>query len=77
MSRRALPPIPWGQLPGSYRRTLRELGHTKHTYEKVQAAEKLLRQANRSMRRRRGATKYWITYVSGPPDIIWKHPRYR
>lgn len=77
MSRRVLPPIPWDELPDTYRNLMRGLGHTKQTYEKIQQAEQLLRQANRSMRRRRGATKYSITYVSGPPDIIWKHPRYR
>jgi len=70
--RRALPTIPWSELPENYRRTLRELGHTKQTYEKVQQADEILRQVNRSMRRRRAATKYSVGSVVGPADIIWR-----
>lgn len=72
MTRRALPPIPWADLPDGYRNTLRELGHTKHTYEKVQQADELLREVNRSIRRRQGVTKYWVGSVVGPGSIIWR-----
>lgn len=70
--RRALPTIPWHDLPDGYRNTLRQLGHTKATYEKVQQADRLLQDVNRSMRRRRGFTKYSIGSVTGPADIIWR-----
>lgn len=72
VTRRALPTVPWQQLPANYRETLRDLGHTKQTYEKIQQAEQLLRAANDSMRRRSGATQYWIGSRVGPPDIIWR-----
>jgi hypothetical protein len=72
MTRCALPTEPWSELPEDYRRTLRELGHTKQTYEKVQQADELLRQVNQSMRRRRAATKYCVGSVVGPADIIWR-----
>lgn len=72
MTRRALPPLPWAELPDNYRRQLRELGHTKQTYGKVQQADELLREVNRSMRRRRGVTKYCVGSVVGPADIIWR-----
>lgn len=72
MTRRALPTTPWEQLPDNYRSILRELGHTRQTYSKVQQADELLRQVNQSMRRRSGAKKYWISSLSGPADIIWK-----
>ena len=72
MTRRALPAIPWHDLPADYRNTLRMLGHTKQTYEKVQQAEELLQQVNRSMRRRKGITKYSIGSVCGPAFIIWR-----
>jgi hypothetical protein len=72
MTRRALPTEPWSELPADYRSLLRELGHTKRTYEKVQAADELLQEVNRSMRRRRAATKYCVGSVVGPADIIWR-----
>lgn len=70
--RRALPTVPWRELPANYRSVLRQLGHTKATYEKVQQAEELLREVNVSMRRRRGATRYSIGSVTGPADVIWR-----
>jgi hypothetical protein len=72
MTRRALPTIPWADLPDNYRSILRELGHTKQTYEKIQQADELLQEVNRSMRRRRAATKYCVGSVVGPADIIWR-----
>jgi hypothetical protein len=72
MTRRALPTTPWTDLPANYRSVLRELGHTKQTYEKIQQADELLREVNRSMRRRKGATKYiGIGFVAGAADDIW------
>jgi fatty acid desaturase len=72
VTRRAVPAIPWQELPAAFRDILRELGHTKQTYEKVQQADELLLEVNKSMRRRRGRTKYSIGSVSGPADIIWR-----
>lgn len=72
MTRRALPPVPWNELPDNYRSVLRELGHTKQTYEKVQQAEELLRAVNRSMRSRRAITEYSVGSLVGPADIIWR-----
>lgn len=70
--RRALPTIPWRELPANYRDVLRQLGHTKATYEKVQQAQELLREVNAAMRRRRGVTKYSVGSVTGPADVIWR-----
>jgi hypothetical protein len=72
VSRRILPTIPWEQLPDSYKKTLRDLGYTKKTYEKVQQAQELLWQANASMRRRKGNLKFNIGYVAGPFDILYR-----
>lgn len=72
MKPRLLPTLPWSELPETYRSILRDLGHTKHTYERVQQAEELLRQVNRSMRRRGGKTKYTVGSLTGPADVIWR-----
>lgn len=75
MSNRAVPDVPWQQLTPTYRRVLRELGHTKQTYEKVQAADALVAEVNRSVRRRKGSIKYNVGFIAGPADYLWKRRR--
>lgn len=73
--RRIVPRAPWQTLPSSYRELLRGLGYTKRTYEKLQQAEELIDEVNRAIRRRRGKVKFYVSYVAGPAEIIWKRGR--